>query len=139
MAPAALNKKKATKSQKPPLKKKQRKNDLFVEKRSKKEEISDDSDSYIENEDVKDPQEFEDEGEESGSGAGSELFSDGDDPLADDFLQGSDNEGTVVLPFCMVFFFCSQLFFPSWRVCFMNYVFDSAFKLLSCCRERSRF
>lgn len=92
MAPGVLNKKRAKKSQRPPLKKKQRKNDPFVEKRSKTEEISDDSDSDIENEEVKDPQEFEDKGEESGSDAGSELFSDGDDPLADDFLRGSDDE-----------------------------------------------
>lgn len=92
MAPVLLNKKRGKKSQKPPLEKKQRKNDPFVEKRPKAEEISDDSDSDIENEEVKDPQEFEDEGEESGSDAGSELLSDGDDPLADDFLRGSDDE-----------------------------------------------
>ncbi|XP_024034084.1 LOW QUALITY PROTEIN: 25S rRNA (cytosine-C(5))-methyltransferase nop2 [Citrus clementina] len=92
MAPVVLNKKRGKKWQKPPLEKKQRKNDPFVEKRSKTEEISNDSDSDIENEEVKDPQEFEDEGEESGSDTGSELLSDGDDPLADDFLRGSDDE-----------------------------------------------
>ncbi|KAH9652386.1 26S rRNA (cytosine-C(5))-methyltransferase NOP2B [Citrus sinensis] len=92
MAPVVLNKKRGKNWQKPPLEKKQRKNDPFVEKRSKTEEISDDSDSDIENEEVKDPQEFEDEGEESGSDTGSELPSDGDDPLADDFLRGSDDE-----------------------------------------------
>lgn len=121
MAPVVLNKKRGKKWQNPPLEKKQRKNDPFVEKRSKTEEISDDSDSDIENEEVKDPQEFEGQGEESGSDTGSELLSDGDDPLADDFLRGSDDEGTVVLPFCMAFSFVHS--FPSWRVCFMNSVF----------------
>ncbi|KAJ0101666.1 hypothetical protein Patl1_03881 [Pistacia atlantica] len=92
MAPAALSKKKGPKAQKPPLKKKQKKNDLFAAKRSKKQDISDDSDSDISNEEVKDPREFEEEERESDSDAGSELFSDGDDPLAEDFLQGSGDE-----------------------------------------------
>lgn len=119
MAPAAFNKKKATKSQKAPAKKKQKKNDMFIEKRRKKEEISDDSGSDIANEEVKDPQEFEDEGEESGSDAGSELFSDGDDPLANDFLQGSDVEGILALRVCIVSLFFYSLFeFSDRRVLF---------------------
>ncbi|XP_044481863.1 26S rRNA (cytosine-C(5))-methyltransferase NOP2B-like [Mangifera indica] len=65
---------------------------MLAAKRSKKEDISDDSDSDISNEEVKDPREFEEEEQESDSDADSELFSDGDDPLADDFLQGSEDE-----------------------------------------------
>ncbi|XP_044474169.1 26S rRNA (cytosine-C(5))-methyltransferase NOP2B-like [Mangifera indica] len=93
MAPTALRKKKGPKAQKPPPKKKQKKNNLFTAKRSKKEDISDDLNSDISNEEVKDPQEFEQEEQDSDSEAGSELFSDGDDPLVDDFLQGSEDEG----------------------------------------------
>lgn len=96
MAPAAISKKTPSKAQKAPPKKKQKKNDIFATKKFEKEIIDDDSGSDISNEEVKDPAEFEYEGE-SGSDAGSDLFSDGDDPLADDFLKGSDDEGRQVL------------------------------------------
>ncbi|KDP38790.1 hypothetical protein JCGZ_05126 [Jatropha curcas] len=83
MAPAALSKKKGSKSQKPPVRKKQ-KNALFTEKKRKKDEILDDSDSP--DEELEEQEDFE------GSASGSDILSDGDDPLADDFLQGSDFE-----------------------------------------------
>ncbi|KAJ4834252.1 26S rRNA (cytosine-C(5))-methyltransferase nop2b [Turnera subulata] len=136
MAPAALNKKKGPKSQKPAAKKKQAKN-LSTEKRSKKDDILDDSDSpdsveeheqalplagsrnkkkgskvpklppkkkqkndigqkdesMSEDSDSLDEEAdgYSDE-DELGSDSGSDILSDGDDPLADDFLQGSDEE-----------------------------------------------
>ncbi|PON40111.1 RNA (C5-cytosine) methyltransferase, NOP [Parasponia andersonii] len=76
-----------TKGQKAPPKKKQ-KNELFAAKKSKKEELSDVSDD----EDVKEVEEFD--GDEDGSDSGSDISSDGDNPFTDDFLQGSDNEGS---------------------------------------------
>ncbi|EEF39638.1 Proliferating-cell nucleolar antigen p120, putative [Ricinus communis] len=91
MAPAALNKKKGSKSksQKPPQKKKQ-KDYLFTEKHPTKDDILDDSDSP--DEEVEEQDEFD--GNEVGSASGSDILSDGegDDPITDDFLQGSDGE-----------------------------------------------
>ncbi|CAL5392463.1 unnamed protein product [Camellia sinensis] len=85
MAATAFSKKKGTKSQKPPPKKKQ--------KKQEKEELFSDSDNT--DEEVKQHGQFdeeEEEGEEEqGSDSGSEMSSDGDDALADDFLQGSDD------------------------------------------------
>lgn len=95
MVAAALNKKKSGKPHKAPSKKKQ-KTDIFTGKRSKKADIQDDSDVLSE-EELKEHGEFNGEEEEgSDSGSGSELFSDGDDPLADDFLQGSEDEGVLL-------------------------------------------
>lgn len=91
MAGVALNKKKGAKAQKAPPKKKQ-KNDLFTVKKSKKEEVSDHSDVSDE-EEVKQHEEFD--GDEGGSDSGSAISSDGDNPFTDDFLQGSDDEGTM--------------------------------------------
>ncbi|XP_030511723.2 26S rRNA (cytosine-C(5))-methyltransferase NOP2B isoform X2 [Rhodamnia argentea] len=86
MGAPALNTKK--KGAKPPHKKKL-KNDLFAEKRSKKDDIPDESDDQ--GEDVEEHEESEVEEDQSGD-SGSEVSSDGDDPLADDFLQGSGDE-----------------------------------------------
>jgi len=71
------NKKKGAKSQKPPPKKKQ-KNEFFTAKHT---------------EEVEEHEDFD--GDEQDFGSGSEISSDGDDPLADDFLQGSDDGGCV--------------------------------------------
>ncbi|CBI39767.3 unnamed protein product, partial [Vitis vinifera] len=90
MAPAALNKKKVTKSQKPPAQKKQKK-EVFTAKPPKKHDISDDSDSPTE-EIVDHEGLFEEENEEDGFDSHSEASSDGDDPFTDDFLQGGDDE-----------------------------------------------
>ncbi|XP_057982469.1 26S rRNA (cytosine-C(5))-methyltransferase NOP2B-like [Malania oleifera] len=94
MVATAVRKKKSAKSVNPaPIKKqknvKSLKSELVATKLPKKLELSDDSESPDE--------EFEHEGldeEEQGSGSGSDIFSDGDDPLADNFLQGSDDEGS---------------------------------------------
>ncbi|PON86306.1 RNA (C5-cytosine) methyltransferase, NOP [Trema orientale] len=86
---SANNKKKGTKGQKAPPKKKQ-KNELFTAKKSKKEELSDISDVSDDEDVVKKVEEFDGDGDEDGS----DISSDGDNPFTDDFLQGSDNEGS---------------------------------------------
>ncbi|CAN1778635.1 26S rRNA (cytosine-C(5))-methyltransferase NOP2B [Linum perenne] len=85
MAPSAVTKKKASKSGKAPLHKKQKGGNLFTEKRRKKADVSDDSDDS--DEEIQHQEEFDDDD-------GSDLLSgdDDDDPLADDFLQQSDEE-----------------------------------------------
>ncbi|KAG6592106.1 putative 28S rRNA (cytosine(4447)-C(5))-methyltransferase [Cucurbita argyrosperma subsp. argyrosperma] len=88
MAAAKFNKKKGVKRDDLPLKGK-KKDELFTRKRSQEEdddsEISDGMDMEAVENGVLD-------GDEEGSESGSEVSSDGDDPLADDFLQGSDDE-----------------------------------------------
>lgn len=91
MAPAALSKskKKGSKSNKsPPSKKQKQINDLFTEKRPKKKEILDDSDSF--DEDIEEQEEFDEDD------SGSDILSEGDEPITDDFLQGSDGEGVML-------------------------------------------
>lgn len=86
MAPAARAKKKGAKSRTPEPRKKQKQLDA---QRLPKQDLLDDSDGPSE--------ELEAQcrlDEEQGADSGSEISSDGDDPLADDFLQGSDKEGT---------------------------------------------
>ncbi|KAF2322613.1 hypothetical protein GH714_022720 [Hevea brasiliensis] len=90
MAPAALNKTKGSKLQKPPPKKKA-KNDIFTEKHLKEDDILDDSGSS--DEEVEDQEEFDID--EQGSASGSDILSDGDDTFTDDFLQGNDDEEKV--------------------------------------------
>lgn len=91
-APALNKKKKGARAAKPPPKKKL-KNDLFAEKRSKKDDILEESDDQSEDIEEHQESEVESEVEEDGTGdSGSEVSSDGDDPLADDFLQGSGDE-----------------------------------------------
>ncbi|CAN1778640.1 26S rRNA (cytosine-C(5))-methyltransferase NOP2B [Linum perenne] len=94
MAPSAVTKKKASKSGKAPLHKKQKGGNLFTEKRRKKADVSDDSDDS--DEEIQHQEEFDDDDDnvEQGSASGSDLLSgdDDDDPLADDFLQQSDEE-----------------------------------------------
>ncbi|XP_021673127.1 26S rRNA (cytosine-C(5))-methyltransferase NOP2B isoform X2 [Hevea brasiliensis] len=90
MAPAALNKTKGSKLQKPPPKKKP-KNDIFTEKHLKEDDILDDSGSS--DEEVEDQEEFDID--EQGSASGSDILSDGDDTFTDDFLQGNDDEEKV--------------------------------------------
>lgn len=82
MAAAKFNKKKGVKRDDPPSKRK-KKDELFTPKRSKEEE--DDSD-LSDGLDV----DGDEEGSVSGFSDGESGSSDGDDPLADDFLQGSD-------------------------------------------------
>ncbi|KAI8522337.1 hypothetical protein RHMOL_RhmolUnG0003900 [Rhododendron molle] len=96
MAATALSKIKEAKSQKPPPRKKQRneppprkkqKNGSFPGKNSMKDDLisdSDDMDEMVEEH----GQLHEDQ---QGSDSGSEMSSDGDDLLADDFLLGSDD------------------------------------------------
>lgn len=89
MAAAKFNKKKGVKRNDPPSKTK-KKEELFTAKRSKEEEENDSDlsdglgDAEVENGVLDD---------DDGFGSGSEVSSDGDDPLADDFLQGSDEGG----------------------------------------------
>ncbi|CAK7324483.1 unnamed protein product [Dovyalis caffra] len=94
MAPATkINKKKGSKTQRPPPEKKQ-KNDLFTEKRRpKKADMLGDSDNDSPDEELEQVEFNEDDGQ-SESASGSDILSDADDdPLADDFLQGgSDDE-----------------------------------------------
>ncbi|KAF8031738.1 hypothetical protein BT93_D0832 [Corymbia citriodora subsp. variegata] len=87
-APSLNKKKKGANGVKPPAKKKL-KNDLFAEKRSKKDDILEESDDQ--SEDVEELEESKME-EDGTNDSGSEVSSDGDDPLADDFLQGSGDE-----------------------------------------------
>lgn len=83
MTPAPLSKKKAFKSQKAPPKKKQKNELLF---NLKVADVNDDE--------VSDHSDGEDEPAYD-SGSASEGSSDGDNPLTDDFLQGSDDEGML--------------------------------------------
>ncbi|KAA0048267.1 hypothetical protein IC582_001039 [Cucumis melo] len=88
MAATKFNKKKSVKRDDPPSKRK-KKDELFTPKRSKEEEDDSDLSDALDEEEV-------DNGlidsDEEGSGSGSEDSSDGDDPLAHDFLQGSDED-----------------------------------------------
>ncbi|OWM85888.1 probable 28S rRNA (cytosine-C(5))-methyltransferase [Punica granatum] len=90
MGAPVVKKKKGAKAQKPPPKKKL-KNDLFAEKRSKKDDIVEESESDDPNYEEVSEELGESDGEEGGSGTESDASSGGDDPLADDFLQGSDD------------------------------------------------
>ncbi|GMY18726.1 26S rRNA (cytosine-C(5))-methyltransferase NOP2B-like [Fagus crenata] len=87
---AATKKKGGAKSQNVPPKKKQ-KNEFFTAKGAKEDDLLDHSDSSDE-EEVLEHEEFD--GDEQDFGFGSDISSDGDDPLANDFLQGSDDEGS---------------------------------------------
>lgn len=96
MAATALSKRKGANSQKPPPRKKQRneppprkkqKNESFSAKKPKKDEVISDSDDMDEM--VEEHGQLHEDLE--GSDSGSEMSSDGDDPLADDFLLGSDD------------------------------------------------
>lgn len=108
MAATALSKRKEPKSQKPPPRKKQRneppprkklRNELPPRKKQKtvsfpaKNPIKDDliSDSDDIDEMVEEHGQLHEDQQHQGSDSGSEMSSDGDDPLADDFLLGSDD------------------------------------------------
>ena len=102
----ASKKKGGAKSQKSAPTKKQ-KNELFVVKDAiaKEDDLSDHSDSMSE-EELLEHEGFD--GDEQDFGSGSDIFSDGDDPLANDFLQGSDDEGIMFLDvygLCSIYFF----------------------------------
>ena len=114
MAGVSLNKKKGTKAQKAPPKKKQ-KNELFTAKKSKKEEISDHSDVSDE-EEVKELEEIDGDEDGSDSVSLSDVSSDGDNPFTDDFLQGSDNEGILNI-FVAEVLFCCYFFFLTLCYC----------------------
>ncbi|GFZ07355.1 S-adenosyl-L-methionine-dependent methyltransferases superfamily protein [Actinidia rufa] len=86
MAATAFGKKKGPSSRKPPPRKKQR-NESLSSKNPKNDDLLGDSDNT--DEEVIERGQFDEE--EQGSDLGSEMSSDGDDPLADDFLQGSDD------------------------------------------------
>ncbi|KAG5544336.1 hypothetical protein RHGRI_016926 [Rhododendron griersonianum] len=121
MAATALSKRKEAKSQKPPPRKKQRneppprkklrnelpprkklRNELPPRKKQKtvsfpaKNPIKDDliSDSDDIDEMVEEHGQLHEDQQHQGSDSGSEMSSDGDDPLADDFLLGSDDGGS---------------------------------------------
>ena len=81
-----MGKKKGPNSRKPSPRKKQR-NESLSSKNPKKDDLLGDSDNS--DEEVIEHGQFVDE---EGSDLDSEMSSDGDDPLADDFLQGSDDE-----------------------------------------------
>lgn len=87
MAGPKINKKKGGRALDPPPRKKQKASDTF-EKEPEKEDLLSDLDGTDEHEELKDSDE-----EELGSDSQSELSSDGDDPFANDILQGSDDEG----------------------------------------------
>ncbi|XP_058218255.1 26S rRNA (cytosine-C(5))-methyltransferase NOP2B-like [Rhododendron vialii] len=98
MAATALSKRKEAKSQKPPLRKKQRnepppkkkqKNVSFPAKNPIKDDLISDSDDTDEM--VEEHGQLHEDQQQQGSDSGSEMSSDGDDPLADDFLLGSDD------------------------------------------------
>ncbi|KAJ8765088.1 hypothetical protein K2173_010570 [Erythroxylum novogranatense] len=88
MAPSVRNKKKGSKLQNLPSRKKQ-KVELFTEKHSNKDEILEDLDRPDKELDNQEDSEIDDQG----SASGSDILSDGDDPLTYDFLQGSDDQG----------------------------------------------
>lgn len=108
MAPAALTKKKALKSQKAPAKKKQKKNELFTPKGANVKEISDHSDG--EDDEMVGHGESEGDEPEYDSGSASEVSSDGDNPFTDDFLQGSDDEGMFFCNFYVCYYCCFVAF-----------------------------
>ncbi|MBA0606774.1 hypothetical protein Godav_019193 [Gossypium davidsonii] len=91
----AANKNKGAKSKNPPLKKKLR-NHLFTEKKrpTKKDEVFDDvSDGQSEEEQLEEAEDLLDGDEQvSDFDDASDISDDDDAPLADDFLQGSDDE-----------------------------------------------
>lgn len=87
MAATAFSKKKGSKSQKLHPRKKQR-NESFSTGHTEKDNLS--SDSETGDEEVTERGPFDEEEERIDSG--SEVSSDGEDLLADDFLQGSDDE-----------------------------------------------
>ncbi|KAF7140011.1 hypothetical protein RHSIM_Rhsim06G0084600 [Rhododendron simsii] len=98
MAATALSKRKEAKSQKPPPRKKQRneppprkkqKNVSFPAKNPIKDDLISDSDDVDEM--VEEHGQLHEDQQQQGSDSGSEMSSDGDDPLADDFLLGSDD------------------------------------------------
>lgn len=112
MAAKAVNKKNGTKPQqrKAPPRKKQKK-DFFTAKAPKQIDVSDHSDSSDEEKEVVEEREDVD-GVEEDSGSASDISSEGDDPLAHDFLQGSDESdhgGSIV--FFIVWIFCFCFFF----------------------------
>ncbi|XAR67350.1 16S rRNA (cytosine(1407)-C(5))-methyltransferase [Bertholletia excelsa] len=86
MVAATFSKKKGKMPQKPPQKK-QRK-ESFSNKHLVKDDLLSDSNNM--DEEVNELGQFDEE--EQGSDLGSDMSSDGDDPMADDFLQGSDDE-----------------------------------------------
>lgn len=104
MAATKFNKKKSVKRDDPPSKRK-KKDELFTPKRSKEEEDDSDLSDALDEEEV-------DNGlidsDEEGSGSGSEDSSEGDDPLAHDFLQGSD-EGHYLFLFLFLIMICLLL------------------------------
>ena len=103
----ATKKKGGAKSQNAPPKKKQ-KNEFFTAKGAKEDDLSDHSDSSDE-EEVLEHEEFD--GDEQDFGSGSDISSDGDDPLANDFLQGSDDEGIMFLDvysLCSIYIYVSS-------------------------------
>ena len=112
MAATAVGKKKGPNSRKPPAKKKQR-NESLSSKNPRKDDILGDSDNT--DEEVIERGQFDEE--EKGSDLGSEMSSDEDGPLADDFLQGSDDEdgGTNVF-----------FWFNDFDVCFCVFVWASS-------------
>lgn len=90
--------------------KNKRKGQLFTAK-NQKQEVYDHSDNSNEGEEEQEHEEFD--GVEIGSDSGSDILSDGDDPLPDDFIGGSDNEGIVFysrLMFCLFYFFWLKTF-----------------------------
>lgn len=119
MAAPKFNKKKAVKRGEP-LSKRKKKDELFTPKHSKEEDVDYDVSDGVDEEEVENGVI---DGDEEGSGSGSDVSSDGDDPLANDFLQGSD-EGDC--PFCFVFFSYNEFFFLScylilWVLCHFFY------------------
>lgn len=98
MAAGSRAKKKGVKSQLPSSTKKQ-KGAFFTEKRPTKAVDSSDDDSDSQSEEIQERQELFDGDEQiSDFEHGSEISSDGDDDLlADDFLQGSDDDEGILL------------------------------------------
>lgn len=93
---------------------------LKVQKAPKKVQIvsvKDDSTSESEEEEAP-PQQLELGNDAGDNDSASELSSDDDDPLADDFLQGSDDEDEGVYCYC-----CNHVRVRYFQLCFYVYIY----------------
>lgn len=87
-----VNKKKGRELEKQPISRKKQKKEFFSAKNKKQDDVMSESDRS------EDELEQHEEGvDEEGLNSGSDVSSDGDDPITDDFLQGSDDESTLPL------------------------------------------
>lgn len=91
MGGTKVTKKKGRELEKQPIIRKKQKKEFFSAKNKKRDAVMSESERS-EDELEQHVEGFDEEGLDSGSGSGSDVSSDGDGPITDDFLQGSDDE-----------------------------------------------